>query len=182
MLQTPIDVTPLSLLCPHRSVCSPYLCCSQIPWRIIMTRSLFPWQNGSHTEWKKMVVFLYTIVTLYWVSCWLTGGIPESLCWRVIALGQEQANRSYSPHSLLFLPACLFLFFFLLSTIFLHPYKISRHPLNYWLVQNPVRLGLCCVVVHQQHQQDRAFFCRIPGPKWKHAGIYHVQSQREWPG
>lgn len=94
------------------SFCSPYLCSPQIPWCIIISPLLFFWQNGSHTKWK-MVVFLCSIVTLHWVSCWLTGRIPESLCWRVIALGQQQANRSYSPHicSLLFLPA-FFLFFY----------------------------------------------------------------------
>lgn len=163
----------LHLHCSHPSVslycrsivrssfCSPYLCSPQIPWCIIISPSLFFWQNRSHTKWKT-VVFLCSVVTLHWVSCWLTGRIPESLCWCVIAQGQQQANRSYSPHicSLLFLPAFFSLFFFLLSTIFLLPYKISRHPLNYWLVQNPVRLGLCCVVVHQQQQQQqhRAFF------------------------
>lgn len=114
----------------------------------------------------------------YWVFCWLTARIPEILCWHVIALGQKQATQE-----LAFLLPHIYSFFSsssssLLSTIFLPPYKISRHALNYWLVLSPVRLSLVVYCCPSAAVAQGFFFVESPNWERKHGQIYHIQSLR----
>lgn len=49
---------------------------------------------------EKVGRWFIPVAVLYWMyTVWLTGRIPESLCWHVIARGQRLANRSKPQHS-----------------------------------------------------------------------------------
>lgn len=91
--------------------------------------------------------------------------------------GSETGNPGVSlptpPHLLFFFSSSS-----LLSTIFLPPYKISRHALNYWLVLSPVRLSLVVYCCPSAAVAQGFFFCWISKLRKKTwSDLSHSESQ-----
>lgn len=96
---------------------------------------------------RKTLLYLYSILPVpftKWLVDWQAQSLKASADILLLWVRSRQSGVSF--HTLLYLLFAFSLCFFKLSTIFLPPFKISRSPLNYWLVWSPLRheLVVCC--------------------------------------